>query len=210
MTIYCEGFKKKPKVDFIHVTDATEVLIRPDSKKLVVGTMISYKGRYLKGSNLAIEPSFDFFYPNVSKNGLWYFLSEVYSLKEPLQSKPQKIKFLSENKIAMVNLIQTALCEPENSDDAQIVIESLKKDITLKLTSSIVDSIYFTSINAKRLFDLWLTLNKVSYKSDVTTMVIDNRKFEINVLPSPTNRGQKGQTKPWKLAQYRKMFLGIN
>lgn len=210
MTIYCEGFKKKPKDDFIHVIDNTEVLINSDSKKLVVGTMISYKGRCLKGSGLPIDTNFDFFYPNISKNGLWYFLREIYSIQEPLQSKKEKIDFLTDNKIGMVNLIQTALCKPGSSADGDIVIESLKKDITARLAASKVDSIYFTSINAKNLFDLWLTFNNVSFKTNASVILIDDRKYDINILPSPTNRGQKGQTKPWKLARYRKMFLGID
>lgn len=208
MTLYCEGFRKKVKDSFVHVMDKTEVLIRPDSEKLIVGTMISYRGRYLKGATKSIDESFDFFYPNTNKNSLWYFLKETYSIPKKLQKKQEKEDFLFQKKIGMVNLIQTAFCEKDSSDDSDIVIETLKEDIVTSIAASKIREIYFTSINARNLFNLYLKHHNSISESVKMGILINDREYKYHTLPNPTNRGKKGQTKTWKLSQYKEMFLG--
>lgn len=209
MTLYCDGFKKQMKEDFVYVADRTPILIPSNSEKLVIGTMISYKGRYLKGAGAPIDETFDFFYPNINKNSLWLFLKETYSLAAPLRNKEEKENYLLEYKIGMVNLIQTAFCKRDNSEDKEIVIETLKENIIILLVKSNVRAIYFTSINARKLFNLYLEENKIVNQSTDLTIFINNREYECHTLPNPTNRGRKGETKAWKIAQYKRMFLGI-
>lgn len=213
MTIYCEGFRKNKPDDFVYVEDRTPVFINEKSKKLIIGTMISYKGRFLQGASSAIDPSFDFFYPNIGKNSLWSFLSQAFSGNQLPLNKSEKEKFLRDHNLGMTNLIQAAYCKPNNSDDSQIVIHSLKTEIGPRLKDSKVIDLYFTSANTRNLFWLFLEMNKYEYQfiednkdSSHSKISLFERDFAVYTLPTPVNRGRKGETKDWKLAQYRKML----
>lgn len=204
-------YKKIIPKSYIIVLDKTRVFINKDTEKVIIGSMISYYGRYLESGEGPLKPSFDYYYPNTSKNSLWKFLFAVFDqdlLKKEKVDKFEKEKFLIKNKIGITNLIAEAFCEPGNSNDSAISVVKLKEGIVEAMKKSQVKDIYFTSKNVKVLFERYLVEKKYEHswrdtsETDSFLLEIEGRKLRAHTLPSPTNRGGKGQTLEWKLRKY--------
>jgi hypothetical protein len=71
----------------IKVEDRTPIVIKKNTKTLIIGTMISYRGRFLNDSNGPIDPGYDYFYPNMTQNYLWEWLFDIFL---PHSNKPVK------------------------------------------------------------------------------------------------------------------------
>lgn len=178
--------------------------------------MISFYGRYSQTSQGPLKPHFDYYYPNTSKNSLWKFLFNVFEprlLEIEKIDKKEKESFLIRHKIGMTNLIAEAYCEDGNSDDGKISVIKLKEGIVEKIKLSRTQDIYFTSKNVKKLFERYLLEKHYDHHWETTALndsflvEIQGLRIRAHTLPSPTNRGGKGETLIWKLEKYREKFL---
>lgn len=210
-------YKKTIPDNYILVVDKTKVFIRPETMKLIMGSMISFKGRYALGSKQPFDVTFDYYYPNTSKNSLWKFLFNAFEpqlLNQAMVTKEEKEQFLIRHHIGMTNLIAEAYCEDGNSDDSKISVTKLKEGIVEGLQKSKVEDIYFTSKNVKVLFEHYLSIKQFSQEwretnlEDTFLLKIEQREFRAHIMPSPTNRAfVKGQTVEWKKERYKERFL---
>jgi len=217
--MYAKGFRKSLPKDPVEAEDKTPVFINQDTKNLIIGTMISYDGRFVDGKYG--NGNFDFFYPNEAKNHLWSFLFKVFdSTPKDLseykkRSRIEKEQFLIRNNIGMTNLISKCICKKNCSYDSQIMITKIKNEIPKKILNSNLQKIFFTSKNT---FSLFLNLPniEISCKEDIVTLktnimfplIINGRKFTAFILPNPTSRGRfKGDTLENKYFEYKKMLI---
>lgn len=213
-------YKKTIPENYILVVDKTEVFIRKEAKKLIMGSMISFKGRYAPGSKQPFDANFDYYYPNTSKNSLWKFLFNAFEpelLNQAVITKKEKEQFLIRYEIGITNLIAEAYCENGNSDDSKISITKLKEGVVEGLQKSQVEDIYFTSKNVKILFEHYLTVKEFSQEwvetnqEDTFILTIEEREFRVHIMPSPTHRAFiKGQTVEWKKERYKERFLNTD
>jgi len=212
-------FRIKSPPNPIDVEDRTPIFIDITTEKLIIGTMISYCGRYLLEKNSFVDKTCNFFYPNENKNHLWKFLFRIFS-NTPLKTKirhsqQEKETLLRINHIGMANLIKRAICKEGSSKDSDIKIIEFRKELLPKIESSKINSIFFTSKNTHDLFYSFLQKEQISVKfkdsaqtrtSIKSIVTLFNRDFILYVLPNPTSRGRKGETVENKYLVYKSLI----
>lgn len=209
--------KNKPRKNPIFVIDETGFFINKNTTKLVVGTMISFDGRYAIQGNAKIRgnDSFDFFYPNRSKNNFWELLKYAVSEHSNLLEKKEKEALLESCHIGMVNLIHKATCVKGSSKDADIYIEELRHGLLEEIINSKISDIYFTGKTARRLF--WYYMYNQNWQinlsmfndDDFTSIKITDldRKINLHTFPTPANYLGSGTIES-KKEKYKKI-LGL-
>lgn len=191
----------------IKVEDRTPIVINKETKILIIGTMISYGGRFLHNSDRPIGPGNDYFYPNVTQNYLWEWLFDIFCShsNKPVKerTKNEKEELLLKNNLGMVNLIKKAWCQEGSSSDDDIHILEYKVELLDKLKKSEVSKICFTSKDAKILFLDLIRKNgliKDSNRKIEEKVELFDRCIKLKTLPTPTRgRLKKDGTPKFKI-----------
>lgn len=175
--------------------------------------MISFDGRYIIEGNkkFVTNESFDFFYPNLTRNSFWELLKFAKTYSGNLTTRPQKECFLKDIYIGMVNLIHKAICSKKNSKDGVIHILTLRDGLLEEIQRSKICDIYFTGKTPRRLFWYYITSknwpvtdidgNEENEFSSIKIKGI-TRTINLHTLPTPANYHGKKATEA-KMEKYK-------
>lgn len=154
----------------------------------------------------------NFFYGS-KKSNLWDYIFNAFENINPI-TKENAIDLLEDNNLIMSDVIYQTNRKNENAPDSDLMINNseIKKQILneLKLNNSIVEiinknkglqNIFFTATGMKGktpfgwfkdIFGKKLIIDKINYfcgKPWSLTIKIDNRNFNVFLLPTPKPRG---------------------
>lgn len=186
-----------------------EPFIPQNATKLIIGTMPPYRF-CIKPQNL-FDNDVNFYYGS-KDNCFWKLLSEITGTKLTFKNSQEAInqrKTLLKNlNIGITDIVEKCIHKNEKSDDASLE-EIINKPIReLLLQNPNIDTLIYTSAFVIK------QINQIGDKSyhswkisrRVGTVIINNKKYNVIVLYSPSPMALRNVDANARLNQYKKVF----
>lgn len=186
-----------------------EPFIPQNATKLIIGTMPPYRF-CIKPQNL-FDNDVNFYYGS-KDNCFWKLLSEITGTKLTFKNSQEAInqrKTLLKNlNIGITDIVEKCIHKNEKSDDASLE-EIINKPIReLLLQNPNIDTLIYTSAFVIK------QINQIGDKSyhswkisrRVGTVIINNKKYNVIVLYSPSPMALRNIDANARLNQYKKVF----
>jgi len=186
-------------------THPFEPLIFKNTRKLLVGTLP--------------PETASFYFSNSSNTRLWDILKSIslddksISQNSNNLSNQEKIKILKSLDIGIYDIIKDYDRNILDSTKDKNIIPLKYNDIANLVTNSAVNELIFVYKNAAKWFLHSLTGEFPKKVTKIKTeleygkfhkLKIGDKEISCVLLPSPLNRGRKGETLDFKLSEYRK------
>lgn len=185
-------------------THPFEPLIFKNTRKLLVGTLP--------------PESATFYFSNSNNTRLWDILKSISHDEESMSqysnnlSKQEKIKIINSLDTGIYDIIKEYDRKIMNSTKDRDIIPLKYTDFNKLLSGSEVNELLFVYRNAAKWFLHSLTgeppikVNRIKIKleyGEFHKLKYGDKEISCILLPSPLNRGRKGETLEFKLSEYR-------
>jgi len=193
--------------ELIMKTHPFKPILFENSRKMIIGTLP--------------PESAPFYFSNSSNTRLWDILYSISTYKTEIskgsifladQEKKQILKSLS---IAIYDIIFKYDRSDYSSTRDKHIIPFEYSELTRIIENTNIDELIFVYKNAAKWFlhsltgEDPVTSNKLKYKLDYGVFTVQNvndREVSCSLLPSPLNRGKKGENLKFKLEYYRRQI----
>jgi G:T/U-mismatch repair DNA glycosylase len=188
--------------------------IPENASKLIIGTIPPF--RFCVSGEKRLYPRDVDFYYGSRDNGFWSLMSEVTQVKlcyeNTKKAVDQRKRLLKELNAGITDIVEKCIHKDGKSDDASLEIIELKDLNKLLLNYPNIEELIYTSIFVARQVSKIADKKRHAWSPEDPKrghVVINQVKYPVTVLYSPSPNALRGVSKEKRLAQYRAVF-GVN
>ncbi len=185
--------------------------IPKDASKLIIGTIPPF--RFCVSGEKRLYPRDVDFYYGSRDNGFWSLISEVTQVKlcyeNTKKAVDQRKRLLRKLDAGITDIVEKCIHKDGRSDDASLEIIELKALRKLLMDYPNIEELIYTSIFVARQVSKIADKKRHAWSHEDPKrghVVINQVKYPVTVLYSPSPNALRGVSKEKRLAQYREVF----